>query len=346
MTPPDERPTPGGDPLAEPRAPLPAGGHPIAFGPVPSRRLGRSLGINDVPPKTCSYSCVYCQVGRTPEGGIEPRAFQSPEELVGVVSRRVQALRERGEAIDVLTFVPDGEPTLDLHLAEEIEGLRPLGLPIAVISNGSLVWREDARRALARADWVSLKVDAVDEALWRRINRPHPALRLDAVLDGMLRFAEEYGGELATETMLVDGVNDGDEAIEGVAAFLERLGPGVAYLAVPTRPPAEPWVRPPAEEAVNRAFQRLARHLPRVELLTEFEGTAFGSAGDPAADLLATVTVHPMREDAALGLLDRAGSGRAILERLMSEGRLRPVRYRGHTFYVRRFAEPPAGAAP
>jgi wyosine [tRNA(Phe)-imidazoG37] synthetase (radical SAM superfamily) len=192
--------------------------------------------------------------------------------------------------------------------------------------------------ALGRADWVSLKVDAADEALWRRVNRPHPALHFDAILDGMLRFAREYEGELATETMLVQGLNDGDDALEGVAGFLARLSPPVAYLAVPTRPPAETWVHPPTEDALNRAYQRLAARLPRVELLTEFEGTAFGSTGDPAEDLLATVTVHPMREDAALALLDRAGSGRAALARLITDGRLRPVRYRDHTFYLRPLA--------
>jgi wyosine [tRNA(Phe)-imidazoG37] synthetase (radical SAM superfamily) len=325
---------------------MPLEASPFAYGPVPSRRLGRSLGINNVPPKSCSYSCVYCQVGRTPQGGIEPRTFQPPEELTRVVASRVHALRERGEAIDYLTFVPDGEPTLDRHLAEAIDGLRSLDLPIAVISNGSLTWREDARKALARADWVSLKVDAVDETLWRKINRPHPALRLDVVLDGMLHFAEEYEGELATETMLVEGVNDTDAAMEGVAAFVERLGPRAAYLAVPTRPPAEPWVHPPSEDAVNRAFQCLVARLPCVELLTEFEGTAFASAGDPAGDLLATVTVHPMREDAALDLLDRAGSGRAILERLVAEGRLRPVRYRDQTFYVRPLVAPSEDTVP
>jgi MoaA/NifB/PqqE/SkfB family radical SAM enzyme len=138
---------------------MPSEPSPFAFGPVPSRRLGRSLGINNVPPKSCSYSCVYCQVGRTPEGGIEPRTFHSPEELICVVTSRVQTLRERGEAVDYLTFVPDGEPCLDSRLAEEIDALRSLDVPIAVISNGSLLWREDARKALALAAWVSLKVD-------------------------------------------------------------------------------------------------------------------------------------------------------------------------------------------
>jgi wyosine [tRNA(Phe)-imidazoG37] synthetase (radical SAM superfamily) len=315
---------------------------PLAFGPVPWR-LGHSLGINNVPPKACSYSCVYCQVGRTPVEEIVPRAFFPPGEVVAAVTRRVEALRERGEPIDALTFVPDGEPTLDRHLGEEIEALRPLGLRIAVISNGSLAWREEVREALARADWVSLKVDAVEPAVWRAVNRGHAALRMEVVLDGMLRFAAAFAGELATETMLIEGLNDGDASIETPAAFLERLRPHIAYVAVPTRPPAEPWVRPAREDAVNRAYQRFAERLPRVELLTEFEGTAFGTAGDPVGDLLATTAVHPMREDAALALFERVGADRSLLQRLVDEGRLEKVCYRGHTFYVRRLTrEAPA----
>jgi wyosine [tRNA(Phe)-imidazoG37] synthetase (radical SAM superfamily) len=314
-----------------PRTPV-----PVVFGPVPSRRLGRSLGINNVPPKACSYSCVYCQVGRTPETETAPRRFRSPEELIAAVIDAVQRLRAASERIDYLTFVPDGEPTLDLHLGEEIDGLRPLGVPIAVISNGSLAWREDVRAALGRADWVSLKVDAVDEAVWRRINRPDPSLRMEVVLKGMIGFARAYAGELASETMLVRGVNDADETIEATAAFLERLAPRVAYIAAPTRPPAEPWVRPADEGALNRAFQRFAERLPRVEFLTEFEGTAFGTTGDPVQDLLAVAAVHPLREDAALALLAGAGADPRLLERLVTEDRLRRVPYLGHTFYVPR----------
>jgi len=314
----------------------------IAFGPVPSRRLGRSLGINNVPPKACSYSCVYCQVGPTLVREVTPRPFRPPREVIAAVAERVRALREQGSAIDYLTFVPDGEPTLDRHLGEEIEGLRPLGLPIAVISNGSLVWREDVRDSLGRADWVSLKVDAVAEDTWRRVNRPEASLGIDRVLEGMLRFAAEFPGELATETMLVHGLNDTDPAIDATAAFLERLQPRTAYIALPTRPPAEPWVRPAGEEALNRAYQRFTARLARVELLIGFEGTDFATTGDAAGDLLAVAAVHPMREEAALELLARGGGGRDALDRLVAEGRLRRVRYEGHTFYVRR----PAEAAP
>jgi wyosine [tRNA(Phe)-imidazoG37] synthetase (radical SAM superfamily) len=323
------------------------GSIPVVFGPVPSRRLGRSLGINNVPPKACSYSCVYCQVGRTPQTETTPRSFRPPEEVVGAVTDAVQRLRAAGERIDYLTFVPDGEPTLDLHLGGEIDGLRPLGVPIAVISNGSLAWREDVRRSLGRADWVSLKVDAVDEAVWRRINRPDPSLRMDVVLEGMLAFARDHAGELASETMLIRDVNDSDAAIDATAAFLERLAPRVAYLAAPTRPPAEPWVRPPSESVLNRAFQCFVERLPRVELLTGFEGTAFGTTGDPAENLLAVAAVHPLRADAAEALLARAGADPRLLERLVAEDRLRPVRYLGRTFYVRRLrGERDPGEAP
>jgi len=316
----------------------------MAFGPIPSRRLGCSLGVNNVLPKACSYSCVYCQVGRTAVTEVEPRPFHPPDELVAAVTRRVHALRERDERVDYLTFVADGEPTLDVHLGREIEGLRPLGIPIAVLTNGSLLWRDDVRRAVARADWVSLKVDAADETTWRKLNRPHRSLSLATVFEGMLRFAGAYSGTLASETMLVHEVNDGEAEAVALAAVLARLRPSVAYVAVPTRPPADAWVRPADEASVNRCYHCLAQVLPRVELLTEFEGDALGTTGDADDDLLANAAVHPMREDAALALLARAGADRSVLERLTAEGRLRPVPFRGHVFYVRPF--PPAGAGP
>jgi len=308
------------------------------FGPVPSRRLGQSLGIGNVPPKTCSYSCVYCQVGPTPATEIEPRAFWSPDSVVEAVRRHVDKLRAHNERVDFLTFVPDGEPTLDRNLGQEIDGLRSIGIPIAVISNGSLVWRADVRAALGKADWVSLKVDAADEATWRKINRPATSLALATVLDGMLQFAAGFRGELATETMLVRSINDSDAAIESAAVFVERLQPRIAYIAAPTRPPSEPWVLPASEEAFNRAFQQFAKRLPRVELLTGFEGTGFGTTGDAVQDLLAITAVHPMREDAVLELLKKTHSDRAVLDRLVADGRLRPVTYQDRIFYLRRFS--------
>lgn len=313
------------------------------FGPVPSRRLGRSLGIDTIPAKACSYSCVYCQLGRTCSVQNARRRFCRPETLAAEVAHEVGTLRARGEAIDYLTFVADGEPTLDINLGREIELLRPLGIRIAVITNASLIGRPDVRTDLAQADWVSLKVDAVSEETWRAINRPHPSLRFDDLLGGLCSFSKEFGGVLATETMLVGGINDADVDLELLATFLSQLKPTVSYVAVPIRPPAEPWVAAPDADSLNRAVQIIGRRVDRVEYLTGYEGNAFAGSGDAAADLLSITAVHPLREDAVQALLAKARADWSCVEQLLSEGKLLETTYDGHRFYVRmrRCAFPP-----
>ncbi len=308
----------------------------IAFGPVPSRRLGRSLGINNIPPKVCTYACVYCQLGRTIKMQVERRAFYEPEEVVRAVRDKVEKANEAGETIDCLTFVPDGEPTLDVHLGREIELLKPLGIKIAVISNGSLLWREDVREDLMKANWVSLKIDSTREKVWHRIDRPHGTLQLASILDGMLEFATAYGGELVTETMLVQGVNDGDNHVREVAGFLSRLKPARAYLSIPTRPPAEEWVRPPGEGVINRAYQILSESMGRVEYLIGYEGNAFAFTGDVEEDLLSITSVHPMREEAVSEFLARAGADWPVVHGLIAQGQLIETEYEGRKFFMRK----------
>ena len=308
----------------------------IAFGPVPSRRLGRSLGINNIPPKVCTYSCVYCQLGRTIKMQVERSAFYEPEDILRDVQDKVKRAKEAGESIDYLTFVPDGEPTLDVNLGREIELLKPLGIRIAVITNSSLIWREDVREALMKADWVSLKMDSVREKVWRRVNRPHGSLQLTSVLDGALEFAQTFKGELATETMLVEGVNEGDDHIREVAGFLARLRPATAYLAISTRPPAEEWVHPPAEEVINRAYQIVSERVDRVEYLIGYEGNAFAFTGDAEEDLLSITSVHPMREEAVSEFLARARAEWSVVHRLIAQDQLVESKYDGLTFYVRK----------
>ncbi len=308
----------------------------IAFGPVPSRRLGRSLGINNIPPKACTYSCVYCQLGRTIKMQVERQAFYRLEEISQDVQDKIKGAREAREPIDYLTFVPDGEPSLDVNLGREIALLRPLGIKIAVITNSSLIWREDVREALMQADWVSLKVDAVDEHVWRRMNRPHGTLALASILDGALDFAQAFKGELATETMLVEGINDGTDHIEKIAYFLTRLRPARTYLSIPTRPPAEGWVRPPDEEAINRAYQILNKRVKHVEYLIGYEGNAFAYTGNIQEDLLSITSVHPMREEAVSEFLARAGADWPVVHRLVAQGQLVETAYEGRKFYMRK----------
>ena len=308
----------------------------IAFGPVPSRRLGRSLGINNIPPKVCTYSCAYCQLGRTRKMSAERQEFYRPREILGAVESKAEQAKETGEAIDYLAFVPDGEPILDINLGREIELLRPLGVKIAVITNSSLAWREDVREDLGRADWVSLKVDSTQDGVWRTIDRPHGGLRLTSILEGMLEFAKTYAGELVTETMLVRGVNDGADHVREVADFLSRLGPAKAYLSIPTRPPAEQWVQAPDEDAINLAYQILSERLADVEHLIGYEGNAFASTGDVEEDLLGITAVHPMREEAVAELLTRTGADWEAVRELVDTGQLLETEYEGRKFFVRR----------
>lgn len=316
----------------------------ILFGPVPSRRLGRSLGINNIPAKHCSYSCVYCQVGRTAEREVDRREFLPAPQVVAAVTEKVALCRARGQTIDFLTFVPDGEPTLDLHLGRELRELAPLGLRRAVISNGSLLWLEDVRRDLTEAELVSVKVDAGDPITWRRVDRPDPRLDFERVRAGMLAFAREYRDELITETMLVAGVNDSEPAVAATGELLERLAPARAYLAVATRPPAEPWVSAPPAGTLARAFAALAERVPRLEWLTAPEEGAFGCIGDPVDDLRAILAVHPMREAAAREYLERAGLGTQALDRLLAEGNIDQLQHGGERFVA--LHRPLAGATP
>lgn len=308
----------------------------IAFGPVPSRRLGRSLGINNIPSKVCSYSCADCQVGRTSEMRVERRPFYSPQRILEDVKDKVKRSKELGLAVDYLTFVPDGEPTLDANLGREIEMLKPLGIRIAVISNSTLISDEEVRGELSKADWISLKVDAANEGAWRRINRPHRALRLEEILEGILEFSRGYDGQLATETMLVKGVNDDQGSLQQIADFLAKAEPSKAYLSVPTRPPAQEWVRPPADDCINRAYQIFSERLEQVELLVGYEGDLFALTGDVVQDLLSITAVHPMREDAVKKFLEQAGKGWDAAQRLIDAGQIVKTEYAGDRFYLRR----------
>lgn len=310
----------------------------IVFGPVPSRRLGRSLGINNIPPKICSYACVYCQLGRTIRMQIKRQAFYETEKIIGAVRDKVAKVLDQGEEIDYLTFVPDGEPTLDLNLKAEISALKELGIPIAVISNGSLMTQKDVREDLMGADWVSMKVDAVRLPTWRRINRPHGSLDLQNILEGMRIFAKAFPGELVTETMLLKGVNDEEIDLQEIASYLGEIQPHIAYLSIPTRPPAEDWVQPPEEGSIQLAYQLVGSEVDQVELLLGYEGNAFSSTGDATEDLLSITAVHPMREDAVQRLLTKTGSSWDLIDQLIQQEKLVEVQHDGKRFYLRRIA--------
>ena len=310
----------------------------IVFGPIPSRRLGRSLGINNIPPKTCSYSCVYCQVGKTTNMTTERQTFYKPEDVLKSVKTKVDEAISRKEQVDYLTFVSDGEPTLDLNLGREISLLKRIGVPIAVLTNASLIWRDDVKEDLLKADLVSLKVDAVSEDLWRQMNKPHKDIEIDAALEGTADFVKESRGKVISETMLIDGISCEYES-ERIVEFLKNLERlDKAYIAVPTRPPAEKGIRPAPEETINAVFQVFSERLGanKVECLTGYEGNAFAFTGSLEEDLLSITAVHPMRKQAVAALLKKANADWNIIEKLLQEGKLRELEYGGNLFYMRK----------
>lgn len=324
-----ERP-PSGAVVTSDRSSAPAG---IVFGPVPSRRLGCSLGINNVVGETCTYACVYCQAGPTTSLRIGRRAFHAPASIEAAVGRRLDQSRAAGQHIDYLTLVPSGEPTLDENLGETIRRLRRLDVAIAVVTNGSLLWRPDVRDDLTGADWVSVKVDTVREATWRRLNRPHGRLSFDSLLAGASDFARHYRGTLTTETMLVSGVNDSAEGIAGLAEYVGALRPAVAYVSIPLRPPAEPWVTAPDERAIVCAGEAMHGHGCTVRMLTRDADEPVAREPDLEAALLALATVHPVTAGALQGMLDSAHADWRVVERLVDERRLVCLRHRGRDFY-------------
>jgi wyosine [tRNA(Phe)-imidazoG37] synthetase (radical SAM superfamily) len=309
--------------------------HHIAFGPVPSRRLGQSLGINNVPVKTCSYSCIYCQVGPTTGKIIVPREFFPPEQVRAAVATQLQKVGDSGLHVDYLSFVPDGEPTLDSRLGESIGALRDFGIPVAVLTNGTMLSNAEVRQRLAAADLVSVKVDSVEESAWRRINRPHRDLELARILQGIRDFSTAYTGILITDTMLIAGINDTRESLLATADFLAGIAPRTACLAVPIRPPTVAGVHGPDEAGLIRAHAIFADRLAAVELLTGHETGAFAHTGNARDDLLAITAVHPMREADVRQLLAMDHAGWSLVEDLLRDGELKAVEYAGELYYLR-----------
>jgi wyosine [tRNA(Phe)-imidazoG37] synthetase (radical SAM superfamily) len=309
----------------------------IAFGPVPSRRLGKSLGINNIPPKTCTYSCIYCQLGRTNNMTIKRQAFYKPENILREVEKKVHEVYLRNEGIDYLAFVPDGEPTLDINIGEEINLLKRIGIPIAVITNASLLWLDEVKENLMEADFVSLKIDAVNQDLWKNINRPHKDLKLNIILEGIKEFTKMFKGTIVSETMLINNIKY-DYELKEIASFLAELSKlDKAYVAIPIRPPAEKWVKPAKEEIINEAFQVFSKKLGnKVEYLIGYEGNAFISTGNVREDLLGITAVHPMRKEAITEFLKRAKADWRIVEELLQQEKLIEIEYEGKKYYMRK----------
>ncbi|MFC1541065.1 radical SAM protein [Candidatus Latescibacterota bacterium] len=309
----------------------------IAFGPVPSRRLGHSIGINNIPPKICSYSCVYCQVGKTLDMQVHRESFYRPDSIVKSVKNKIIESQKRGECIDYLTFVPDGEPTLDSNIGKEIQLLKSLHIKIAFITNATLLQRKDVRGDLLHADWISVKIDTVNPDIWKKVNRPHKKLQLDEILENIHTFSNIFGGIFTTETMLINDLNDHANELEKTACFISGLKPHISYLSIPTRPTAEKRIKSAAEYNVNMAYQIFEKQGINVEYLIGYEGNEFAFTGNIEEDILSIASVHPIREEGIKEMLNKAGADWPQITKLINEDNLTEIEYNGKKFYMRNF---------
>ncbi len=308
----------------------------LVFGPIPSRRLGKSLGINNIPHKTCSYSCAYCQVGKAEKMQCHRQEFYHPALLAEQVEKRLNSLTGN-EYPDFITLVPDGEPTLDIHLGELILNLKMFGIPVAVITNGSLITDASVRADLLNADYISIKVDSVIRSTWKKINKPHKDLNLDEILKAAFSFSKIFRGKLITETMLIKGLNDNNSELESVADYLSQVVPDTAYIAIPTRPVPYSGILPADDVDITAAWMIFNDQHLTTEFLTGYEGNAFSSTGNFDKDLLSITAVHPLRHDAVEELMEQTGAHKTDLNRLINTGLIRKTIYNNQIFYLRNF---------
>jgi wyosine [tRNA(Phe)-imidazoG37] synthetase (radical SAM superfamily) len=309
----------------------------ISFGPVPSRRLGKSLGINNIiSPKTCTYDCVYCQVGKTLKKGIKREAYFKPEVIFEKVRQHLGRLNKESQP-DYLTFVSNGEPTLDINLGKSILLLKKLGFPVAVITNASLLFDESVREDLFKADWVSLKMDAADNDTWQKVNQPDPGLDFKKHLENVSHFISIYKGMLCTETMIIKGLNDSAEIFSNLAELIKTVNPYIAYLAIPIRPPSVKTAIPPDTEMMNMAWQIFNKSGIKTEFLTGFEGIETGFTGNIYEDILNTTAVHPLREDSLINLLKHDNADYEVVKSLIKQRLIQITVYNGKKFYLREY---------
>jgi wyosine [tRNA(Phe)-imidazoG37] synthetase (radical SAM superfamily) len=303
------------------------------FGPVPSRRLGQSLGIDPIPQKTCNWNCVYCQLGRSAPMTNARREYIPVDAIIAEVTWALQT-HSPGE-IDWVTFVGSGEPTLNSELGNMIRKVKAqTRIPVAVITNGALTFLPEVRADLAQADAVLPTLDAGSAELYRKINRPWPDLTFERQVEGLIAFRAEYRGKLWIEVMLVRGLNDSEEALRDLASVLVRIKPDQVHLSLPVRPPAESWVQPTDEEGLLRA-QAILGDVAHVLSPAQGEFDLRG-CGNASEAILSIITRHPMREDDLFTALQRWPDEdvRQILQNLSESGLAQPVTRYGVRFWA------------
>ncbi len=287
-----------------------------AFGPVPSRRLGRSLGVDLIPFKTCTFDCVYCQLGRTTRKTAEREEWVPTEEVLEDVRAKLDA------EPDYITLSGSGEPTLHARFGEILDAIKDMtSVPTAVLTNSSLMTSPDVRSALASADLIVPSLDAPDPAIFEKVNRPHPSVRFQSMVESLIEFSKGFKGEIWLEIFLLEGMNTAPEAVEAMAAIARRIGPDRIQLNTVSRPPAEAFAKPVPFEAMQAIARRFG---DRAEVVADFRGVherlEFTARRE---DVLSMLQRRPCTvEDLASGLAMHVNEVVKYVEELSAEGKI------------------------
>ncbi|MDD5458543.1 MAG: radical SAM protein, partial [Phycisphaerae bacterium] len=238
------------------------------FGPVPSRRLGLSLGVDIVPFKVCTLDCVYCQIGGTTEKSIERKPFVPIEDVISQLREKLAS----GIEADYITISGSGEPTLNSQMGYLIEQIKRFSkIPVTVITNGTLLFQTETRADCSKADLVVPSLDAVDEKSFEKINRPASGLTFEKLVDGLVAFRSEYNGPIWLEVFLVEGINTDDDSVDKFRHFIELTKPDKVQLNTAVRPTADMDIERISIEKMERIAARLGGN---VEVIADFSGGA------------------------------------------------------------------------
>jgi wyosine [tRNA(Phe)-imidazoG37] synthetase (radical SAM superfamily) len=298
------------------------------YGPVPSRRLGYSLGIDILPFKTCSFDCIYCQLGRTPRRAVRRAKYFASQDILAQIKKALAS----GRKIDYITFSGSGEPTLNRDIGKLIREIKRMTkIPVAVLTNSSMLFRKSVRQALLAADLVVPSLDAAAAAAFRKVNRPDPSFRLANIIKGLGKFRREFRGQIWLEVMLVKGVNDSPADLQALKKAVAKIKPDRVQLNTVARPPAEKWALPLSRKELDDVRDQLGG---RAEVVADFKETSQCPLLENLEDaVLSVVQRRPVNlKDLAEVLGRDKGAILKILGGLADQGRIKRVLH-ARTFY-------------
>lgn len=303
----------------------------IVYGPAYSRRLGIVVGINNVKLGTCSYNCIYCPSGKTSFTTVCTDNCITPYTIFTAVKSKLNELEKLGRKIDYILFYGSGDCCLDSLLSKEILLLRVFGYKIAVFTNSALLWNKTIQENLIFADYVSVKVDTVNENTWLKINRPHLRLKYDHILDGIREFANTFKGILTTETTFIKDVNDNLDEVMELGKYLKSFPHNASYFLTPLYPPLESYAISPEEKTLNMLSETIKNKISDSIMLCCPEKVEFIASDDFENELLGLLALHPVSEQAVIRFAETNNEKDKLAE-MMNAGRIKTVEFNDKRF--------------